>query len=306
MPLRVLGHPWHTPHAYELLKLPVEWSYLPGDWHHAFRPFPTERVRWVDWGVPLAAFDVVVTHVSPQAGGAVYFERLKRLATSAGVPLVAIQHGTPEDEEQARGGRELVGETMIVCNSHESQALWAYPRSQTIIHGFTPEEWPATTYAHAEAVVSLPPIPATTPFFGSFYNIALMEEVRRRVPVTWIRRDVSFGRWEDYRAWLGQRSIIVNPTRRSPMPRARGEAMMMGLVPVTTNHMGEDRFIEHGVNGYLVPDEAEAIAETVMRLLRDRDLCGRVGRAARQTAMERFSWGRWAGEWMTLLDQIRG
>ena len=78
---------------------------------------------------------------------------------------------------------------------------------------------------------------------------------------------------------------------------------MMGLAPVTTNHQGEWRFIESGVNGFLIPDDAATAAEVVKEVLRNRELCVKVGRAARDTAIERFSWRRWAWDWMRLLEE---
>jgi glycosyltransferase involved in cell wall biosynthesis len=49
--------------------------------------------------------------------------------------------------------------------------------------------------------------------------------------------------------------------------------------------------IEDGVTGLLVePGDAGALADAIVRLVEDRDSRERLGRAARQVAIERYSW----------------
>src|SRR5687767_11090858 len=46
---RILKHPWHTAHDYELSKLPHDWFYLSGThraWTASHRPMPS-HLRWV-------------------------------------------------------------------------------------------------------------------------------------------------------------------------------------------------------------------------------------------------------------------
>lgn len=298
--MKALGHAWHAPHNYELLKLPFEWYYLPSDWHTMFRPRPFQ-LHNVGWDTDLAKYDLILTHMSHHPGERGYFDRLRPLAAAAGVPLIAIMHGTPSNAAQADEFRAVVGDTMIVCNAHQSEQAWGFARSTTIIHGFDPAEWPETDYRDMRAVTSVPPITAAHQFAG-YYGIKLLDEVRRRVAVTWIRKDVSFSAWDQYKEFLSHSAVYFNPTHGSPMPRARGEAMMMGLAPVTTNSMGEDRFIEDGVTGYLVQDDPDAIAALLQSLLADRDRCDRVGRAARAAAIAQFHWKRWSEEWMAVID----
>ena len=49
---------------------------------------------------------------------------------------------------------------------------------------------------------------------------------------------------------LRRYSVYFNPTLRSPMPRARGEPMMCGVVTVSARNHDVDRFIENGVDGF--------------------------------------------------------
>lgn len=298
--LRAIGHPWHAGHNYELLKLPFSWSYLPGDWHSQFRPFP-DHVKWIDWDFDPSQFDIVITHISHE--GFSYFSTFIDKVYGK-IPIIAIMHGMPTDQGMKDAFHALVGDVQIVCNSYEQEKEWGFLHSTTIIHGFDPLDWPMTSYVKNEAVVSLPGINEDYPHFGANYGIALLNKVRSIVPVTWIRRDIGFSNWYDYREYLSSCSIYFNPTQRSPMPRARGECMMMGLVPVTTNHMGEWRFIEDGVNGFLVPDDPTEIADVICQLTFNSELCREMGRRARETARERFGISRWASDWICLIQQV--
>ncbi|MFM8879922.1 MAG: glycosyltransferase, partial [Verrucomicrobiota bacterium] len=66
------------------------------------------------------------------------------------------------------------------------------------------------------------------------------------------------------------------------------EAMAHGVPVIALRNVAGSSPIEHGVNGYIA-DTAEQFAEHVIRLHRDRELCGRLGHAARQRIEAEFS-----------------
>jgi len=62
--------------------------------------------------------------------------------------------------------------------------------------------------------------------------------------------------------------------------------------------------IADGVNGLLVaPDDEEGFAGAIARLLDDRALATRLGAAARQTVIERFSIRQTAAAWLTAYQE---
>lgn len=66
------------------------------------------------------------------------------------------------------------------------------------------------------------------------------------------------------------------------------QLMAMGM-PVVASRIGANcEIIEHGVNGFLAGTEPEWV-ESVRALLRDGVLRSRMGRAARQTVLDRFA-----------------
>lgn len=294
--MKILGHPWHAGHNYELLKLPYDWHYLPGDWHTRRRPFPN-NVTWVDWGFDPSDYDLILTHFSHEACG--YLQRLIEYRDR--IPMIAIMHGVPRDEAQARYLRELVGDMLIVCNSWQQEREWTFERSKTIIHGFDEKEWPQTDYSKNEIVTTLPGIKASHPLFGENYGIEMLEEVRKHVPITWIGRDIRFENWQQYKKYLRHCSIYFNPTLRSPMPRARGEAMMMGLATVTTPHYFDD--YRYWSNPARIVLNAEDSIEALHWLLQKRNLQSLNGATCRAFAVRNFSWDRWSKEWQETINE---
>ncbi|MHB8494802.1 MAG: glycosyltransferase family 4 protein [Casimicrobiaceae bacterium] len=66
------------------------------------------------------------------------------------------------------------------------------------------------------------------------------------------------------------------------------EAMACGLPVICERESGAAEFIHHGVNGFLVRDDAETL-DTVLALKRDPNLRSRIAKAARRIAEERNS-----------------
>jgi len=85
-------------------------------------------------------------------------------------------------------------------------------------------------------------------------------------------------------AWL-----VCLPSRSEGLPRVALEAAARGRAIVGGNRAGIPDVVEDGVNGYLVdPDDAQGLADALVRILSDHDLADRLGAAARRTGEE---WG---------------
>jgi glycosyltransferase involved in cell wall biosynthesis len=90
-------------------------------------------------------------------------------------------------------------------------------------------------------------------------------------------------------------AIFVLPSYFEGQPLAMMEAAAMGLAIVTTNVCGMLDFIDHDVNGLLVPvGDAEKLREALTRLVDSPETALRLGKAARRKVRE-FTWQR-AGE----------
>lgn len=105
-------------------------------------------------------------------------------------------------------------------------------------------------------------------------------------------------------AWLEKGEIFLNTTNVDNTPVSVLEAMACGLCVVSTNVGGLPHLLEQERDALLVPpDNAEAMATAVARLLTNPLLCAELSRNARAKA-ERHDWSRVLPVWETLLDAV--
>jgi glycosyltransferase involved in cell wall biosynthesis len=99
--------------------------------------------------------------------------------------------------------------------------------------------------------------------------------------------------------------VFLFPTYLEGSPVALAEAMASGLPSVVTDIDSTAHLIEDGVTGYRVPPgDVEALADRLVRLLKDRTVCVHLGQAARQVAQARFSPERAARKTYELYQQL--
>ena len=93
----------------------------------------------------------------------------------------------------------------------------------------------------------------------------------------------------EVRPWMARASVFVLPSWREGVPRSTQEAMAMGRPVITTDAPGCRETIEDGVNGYRVPvRDAQALAQAMLRFVRDPDLIESMGAASRRLAEDRY------------------
>jgi glycosyltransferase involved in cell wall biosynthesis len=103
---------------------------------------------------------------------------------------------------------------------------------------------------------------------------------------------------------MGTADIFLNTTNIDNTPISVLEAMGCGLCIVSTNVGGIPYLLEDEFNALLVPpDDAEAMAGAVRRILKDEALATRLSRNSRQTA-EKFDWSKSLPKWETLIASV--
>jgi len=124
-----------------------------------------------------------------------------------------------------------------------------------------------------------------------------------------LRRAISdgYGRapFRVYRDLIARYSIYFNPTRLSPMPRSRLEALFCGLALVTTSHHDVGRWLEDGVTGFMADDPA-TLRGRLKELCDDPGLCRKLGEAGRQMARERFHVRHYLKTWHETIEEVLG
>jgi glycosyltransferase involved in cell wall biosynthesis len=98
------------------------------------------------------------------------------------------------------------------------------------------------------------------------------------------------------RAILARAAVVVHPSVTTEagmmdgIPVALMEAMATGCAVVSTRVSGIPELVEDGRSGLLVEQrDADALAGAIARLLADRDLAARLGRAGRRAVLRGFS-----------------
>jgi glycosyltransferase involved in cell wall biosynthesis len=106
--------------------------------------------------------------------------------------------------------------------------------------------------------------------------------------VTWVAEYIDSG---EIAAWMELASVIVFPYRDIYQSGAVHVAQTFG-VPTIASAVGAFKdVIEDGVSGLLVKaEDPEALADALVRVLKDRELAGRLGRGIEADAQGPFAW----------------
>ena len=134
-----------------------------------------------------------------------------------------------------------------------------------------------------------------------------LDEVKMRVHDLGLSDSVRFEGFLDKVGKIREFSvadIYLNTNRIDNMPVSVIEARAFGLPVVSTSVGGLRYVIENEIDGLLVDDDdADGMAEAVLRLLNDKELTQKISGNGRQAA-ERCSWESVREEWMKVLEKI--
>lgn len=299
----------HAGNEYELLKMtkkyPVKFYYLENNvrrWSkYGSRPEPTtwltsDEFEWVTYYEP-NKYDFALLrndqqHADPLIGKGQLFRALNSVIQD--IPKIVVNHGTPMWDERFtedyvkyggvvethRGPRKIDGikelvkdAVVMLVNSYESVERWkgVHDNIYPTIHGLDSNEWPDLP---KEPRVVLPVSPGG---LDKYYNRTLCTAIKGLVEeksgITVLHPNVNIGfdgdNWSQYREFIGSTLITIYPFKDSPMPRSRTEAMLCGGLVLSSRYHGASDFIEHGVDGFIVPDNPHSYAEAIHYLIND-------------------------------------
>jgi glycosyltransferase involved in cell wall biosynthesis len=96
---------------------------------------------------------------------------------------------------------------------------------------------------------------------------------------------------EELDSYYQQASVFCLPTHLEPFGIVFIEAMTAHLPIVATNVGAIPDFVEEGRNGWLVqPGDVQGIAEALLKLLENPQMCYTFGQYSYQLTKERYSW----------------
>lgn len=126
---------------------------------------------------------------------------------------------------------------------------------------------------------------------GEILESKYYQELMRLIAELKLERHFRFlGRISDLPAHLRSADIFVLPSRSEGFSNALVEAMANGLPVVATAVGGNAEAIDEGVTGSLVPvEDAEALAEAILELLKSPDRAQTMGERGKIAAESRFT-----------------
>ncbi len=311
-----------------------------GNWEYGQRPKPgnanfitADEVDERNFDLAIVHFDENVLSYENTNGkiGRDWGAAFRWFMENTTLPKVAICHGTPQFHGQYTPGYDkpdlmqvieeararlvdYVKDVEVVCNSHQAQREWGFHRSRVIWHGFDPAEFQPTTYQRG-ILSPLGPLVTSRPYYRGYYLFQKVfdetyPEALLPSQLAVPEPDIDYGdniyaiaKYRNYVDQLRSYSVYFNPTLRSPMPRARGEPMMCGIVTVNANNHDVDMFIKNGVNGFY-SNEADELREQLLYLMRNPEATRKIGAEARKTAMDVFNHDRYLANWSALIDSV--
>lgn len=329
----------HLAHQYDMYRIPnVEWywivnhrrKYATGARGDMIKDLKIEVVPHYEKG----KYDLAILHLDQQCfdeglwmrGKGSMYRELNEMIQD--IPKIVIMHGTPYmpendkfscditeenykdlgfSKEQIGMSSELInrckkaiGNNVMVVNSYRARQQWGF--GNTIIHGMDPDDW-KDLRKEPRVVTMINPAGLDAYYDRDFLAAVKDELLERDIYHCHITVDASFQNWDEYRNFLGRSLIYFNPTKESPMPRARTEALFSGCCVVTTGSQDADTFIENGVNGFIIERDAEKTADLIESLIYDYQKAVTIGQSGKKTAMEIFHKDRYIKDWENLISK---
>jgi glycosyltransferase involved in cell wall biosynthesis len=132
------------------------------------------------------------------------------------------------------------------------------------------------------------------------------ESIKNQVESMKLDKYVIFtGRRSDVKNILDILDIYLMTSLKEGMPISLLEAMGSGL-PVVTSNVGDIKHaIVHGENGFIhEPDDISGFGDSILSLIKDKDLRLKIGISAQRTVKEKYSARTMAGNYCKLYRKV--
>jgi glycosyltransferase involved in cell wall biosynthesis len=279
------------------------------DWDRSYAPLPSNYVL-LDPGLgaaqlpPDVDFDLVL---SQNKFG--QFQVAQQLSRRLHLPLISLEHTLPVPSWGARqleAIRQLRGDLNLFI-SEFSVGKWGWsptdPSVRVIHHGIDTD-----TFSPNDMVCERKPVLLSV--VNDWMNrdwccgFRFWQEATRGLPAQVVGKTPGLSEpaksVHDLVMKYRSAAVFVNTSLISPVPTALLEAMACGCAVVSTATCMIPEIITQGENG-LLANGPEEMAHHCRLLLSDPARCERMGKAARETVLSRFSMGSFVANWNALL-----
>jgi hypothetical protein len=296
---------WHIHGSYlnALTRLDHDW-YLPVKPHPAegyggragydlppfVRDVPADRVRELDLDLVIYQTPMNVDEDGPE----ILSETQRRL------PRIYLEHNVPRPYAVDTAHPIDDPRTLLVHVTHYNRLMWDNGRTPTVVIDHSVAIDPAIRYQGdlARGAVVVNSMDRRPRIAG--YDLFL--RARDSVPLDAIGMgSEAFGGlgdipYRDLHRRLAADRFLFSPMRYTSLPLAVIEAMTIGMPIVALATTELPTVIEDGVSGYVSCD-MDALIERMHRLLADPAHARQVGARAREVALDRFGFDRFARAW---------
>jgi hypothetical protein len=274
-------------------------------WDTRFRPLPgnLQPISPQMFAQPDLAFDLVLSqHKFGQ------YQVLSQIAMQLNCPLISVEHTLPQrglPAAQLEAMRRMCGDVNVYLSRFSVDA-WKdtldNPTNRLLEIGVDAEFFQGWKGGDGRVLT----VQNQYPQRGDVLGWPIYQAATQGLPINPVGDSPGFSRPArdpDHLLSLYQNaSVFLNTTTWSTCPVALLEAMSVGCPVVTTATCMLPTIIEHGVNGYISNDPQELRA-CLIELLSNHALAARMGQAARQTILGRFTQQRMIQEWNQLFAE---
>ena len=311
-PLNILCMPCHerydsglcrTGHNFYSFRVPN----IVKDWNKTFSKVPANYVllnpERGDDQIPLGVdFDLVLS-----ANKFGQFQIAVQIARSLHLPLVSLEHTLPMESwppKQIADLKEMRGHINVFISEYSRKRWgWGADEAEVIHHGIDSDTFSPDSSAKKNHLLSVVNDWMNRDWCCGF---RLWQQVSQQLPVRVVGDTPGLSKPADSVAELvGEyqaSQVFLNTSLISPVPTALLEAMACGCACVSTATCMIPEIIVNGVNGFISNDPNE-LRSYCSKLLANPSLCRRLGTAARETILERFSMTTFVERWNNVFDR---
>ena len=216
------------------------------------------------------------------------------------IPLVSLEHTLPINnwpESQLNSFRSMIGDVNVFISEY-SVDKWNMNCDNRVIHHSVDTEIfkPSDTEKNGKV------LSVVNDFVNRDYccNYSGWQRITEGLPVRLVGNTPGLSEpakdINELASEYQQASVFLNTSTVSPVPTSLLEAMSCGCAVVSTATCMIPEIINNGVNGYVSNNE-EDLKGYIKELLDDPSLAVKMGQAARETILEKFSEDKFINNW---------
>jgi len=272
------------------------------DWYEGHAPMPENQYQLPkDSLYPGVVFDFIL--VNSKFG---QFQTAQKINQRLQLPIVCLEHTLPLPNwptEQLASFQKMRGDVNVFITEYSKRA-WGIP-GEVVYHSIDTDLFCTATENPLDQVLTV-----AHNFVNRDYalNYNGWERITKDLPRVVVGETPGLSKQsesvEDLIKTYQSSSIYINPSTLSPVPTSMLEAMACGCAIVTTETCEIPNIIENGVNGFISNDE-KVLRNCLETLLAEPSLARKMGEAARNTVLEKFSEERYITEWNSIFDTVK-